>query len=62
MSKLRRESKKTKLQSGFAMIEYVIVSGAIVIALFQGTPSVAVQLVEAVKSFYRALTFFISLP
>ncbi len=52
----------TKVQKGFALMEYTIVSAAIVIALFQGTPSVAVQLVNAVKGFYRALTFTISLP
>ncbi len=31
------------------------------IALFQGSPSPAQQLADAVRSFYRALTFYVSL-
>jgi hypothetical protein len=58
---------KTKMapscvQRGFATTEYCVVCGLVMMGLFAGNPSLAAQLVNAVKNFYRALTFFISLP
>lgn len=49
-------------QRGQSMAEYAIVCAAVMVGLFAGNPSVAQQLAAAVKSFYRALSFFISLP
>jgi Flp pilus assembly pilin Flp len=49
------------LTSGFATMEYCIVCVLVAMVLF-ANPNIAQKLVEAVKAFYRALTFFISLP
>ena len=59
--RLRRPRGSRVGQAGFAMMEYCIVCALVVIVLFSSsnTPQ---QLVEAVKAFYRSLTFFISLP
>jgi hypothetical protein len=42
-------------------MEYCIVCVLVAMVLFTN-PNIAQRLVEAVKAFYRALTFFISLP
>lgn len=46
---------------GFASLEYCIVCALVVLVLFSnpGTPQ---MLSQAFQSFYRALTFYISLP
>lgn len=49
------------LAQGFAMMEYCIVCALLVMVLFYN-PNTPQMLVNAVKSFYRSLTFFISLP
>lgn len=48
-------------QRGFAMMEYCIVCALVVMVLF-ANPNTPQELVGAVRSFYRSLTFFISLP
>ena len=48
-------------ERGFAMMEYCIVCSLLVMVLF-ANPNTPQQLVDAVKAFYRSLTFFISLP
>jgi Flp pilus assembly pilin Flp len=48
-------------QRGFAMMEYCIVCGLVVMVLF-ANPNTPEQMVGAVRAFYRSLTFFISLP
>lgn len=48
-------------QRGFAMMEYCILCALVVMVLFVN-PNTPQLLVDAVKSFYRSLTFFISLP
>ena len=48
-------------QRGFAMMEYCIVCALVVMVLFVN-PNTPQLLVDAVKAFYRSLTFFISLP
>ena len=48
---------------GFATIEYLVISFMLISILFMGNPtSLASQLVTALKSYYKALTFIISLP
>jgi hypothetical protein len=47
---------------GFAMIEYLVISFMLVSVLFVGDPSLASQVVNGLKSYYKALTFIISLP
>jgi hypothetical protein len=47
---------------GFASIEYLIVSSFVMMLLFLGEPSLAIQLVDAMKKYYSALTYIISLP
>lgn len=49
-------------QRGQSMTEYAVVCVAVMAGLFAGNPSVAQQLAAAVKAFYRALSFYISLP
>ena len=53
-------------QSGQSMIEYAVVTGVLVWALFiaevAGGQSAAQLLVNAVKAFFSGLTYFISLP
>jgi hypothetical protein len=49
------------LTHGFATMEYCIVCASVALALF-ANPNIVQALVEAVKAFYRMLTFFISLP
>jgi hypothetical protein len=46
---------------GFATIEYCIVCALVVMVLF-ASPGTPAMLVDAFKAFYRALTFYISLP
>jgi Flp pilus assembly pilin Flp len=53
--------KKVIAANGFATIEYCVLCGLVAIVLF-ANPNSAIELVEAIKAFYRALTFFISLP
>ena len=61
-SRRRRRSHGSRIrQAGFAMMEYCIVCALVVIVLF-ASPNTPQQLVEAVKAFYRSLTFFVSLP
>lgn len=49
-------------QRGQSMTEYAIVCAAVGVVLFAGNPSIAQQLAAAVKAFYRALSYFVSLP
>lgn len=50
-------------QIGFAMIEYIIAASFVMIILFTGSPkSLAAQVVDGLKNYYKALTFIISLP
>lgn len=53
--------KKASVVNGFATIEYCVLCGLVAIVLF-ANPNSAIELVEAIKAFYRSLTFFISLP
>ncbi|WP_156920049.1 hypothetical protein [Comamonas composti] len=46
---------------GFAMVEYCVVCALVVLVLFS-SPNTPQMLVDAFKAFYRALTFYISLP
>lgn len=46
---------------GFATVEYCIVCALVVMVLF-AAPNTPQMLVDAVKAFYRTLTFFVSLP
>lgn len=55
------QQKKSLAANGFATIEYCVVCGLVAIVLF-ANPNSAIELVEAIKAFYRTLTFFISLP
>jgi Flp pilus assembly pilin Flp len=50
-----------KMQGGFASTEYAIIAGATMLALF-AAPNLPSALVDAIKAFYKALTFYISLP
>ena len=51
-----------KIVLGFATIEYLIVSSFMMMVLFLGEPSLAMQVVDAMKKYYSALTYIISLP
>lgn len=53
--KLRRSKR------GQSTVEYVVVCMLIFATLFAGQPSVAQQLADSVRSFYRMLTYFVSL-
>ncbi|WP_296226856.1 hypothetical protein [Ralstonia sp. UBA689] len=53
--------KLRRSQRGQSAVEYTMVCLLVFIALFQGTPSPAQQLADGVRSFYRALTFYVSL-
>lgn len=53
--------KKSLAVNGFATIEYCVLCGLVAIVLF-ANPNSAIELVEAIKAFYRTLTFYISLP
>jgi Flp pilus assembly pilin Flp len=53
---------KKKLMSGFTTVEYTLICTMVFLGFFTGNPSIAQRLANALKSFYRALTFFISLP
>ncbi|MDR2851844.1 MAG: hypothetical protein LBV61_02105 [Burkholderiaceae bacterium] len=46
---------------GFATIEYCVVCALVVMVLF-ANPNSPKLLADAVKAFYRSLTYFISLP
>lgn len=59
---MRHRPRMPRKQRGQSMTEYVIVCTAVGIVLFAGDPSVAQQLAEAVRAFYRALTLLLSLP
>lgn len=48
-------------EKGQAMVEYSLVCALVFAALFLGKPSPAESLLDAVKSFYRSFSFFISL-
>jgi hypothetical protein len=52
--------KKTQL--GFATIEYLVVSTIVLMVLFLGPKSLAMQVVDGMKKYYSALTYIISLP
>lgn len=56
-----RTVRPARRQSGFATMEYCIVCALVVMVLF-ANPNLPQLLVDAVKAFYRSLTFFISLP
>jgi hypothetical protein len=53
-------------QRGQSMVEYAVVTGALVAALFvvevAGGKTAGQLLADAVREFFRALTFFLSLP
>jgi hypothetical protein len=51
-----------KMQIGFATIEYLVVSTLVMMVLFLGEKSLAMQVVDAMKKYYSALTYIISLP
>lgn len=60
-----QSSIRRSLQKGQAMIEYAIVAGALAAALFVADfngRTGAQFLADAIKAFYRNLTYFISLP
>jgi Flp pilus assembly pilin Flp len=53
--------KLRRSQRGQSALEYTVVCLLIFAALFTGQPSVAQQLADSVRSFYRSLTYFVSL-
>lgn len=53
---------KNSNSKGFATIEYLVISFMLISILFMGDPSLASQVVTGLKSYYKALTFIISLP
>jgi hypothetical protein len=54
---------KKNNNKGFATIEYLVISFMLITILFMGEPtSLASQVVTGLKSYYKALTFIISLP
>ncbi|WP_234640208.1 hypothetical protein [Delftia tsuruhatensis] len=56
-----RDHRARTRTTGFAMVEYCVVCVLVVLVLFS-SPNTPQMLVEAFKAFYRALTFYISLP
>ncbi len=54
-------SSRRSLSNGFATMEYCIICGLLAMVLF-ANPNSAIELVDAIKAFYRTLTFYISLP
>lgn len=54
-------SSRRSLCNGFATMEYCIICGLLAMVLF-ANPNSAIELVDAIKAFYRTLTFYISLP
>ncbi|MEF9385753.1 hypothetical protein ACQUJT_08130 [Ralstonia pseudosolanacearum] len=53
--------KLRRSQRGQSALEYTVVCLLVFVALFQGSPSPAQELADAVRSFYRTLTFYVSL-
>lgn len=51
-----------KIQTGFATIEYLVISTLLMMVLFLGPESLAMKVVDALKKYYSALTYIISLP
>jgi hypothetical protein len=44
------------------MTEYVLICALVMIGLFAGDPSLAEKLATAVSKFFKAFSYFISLP
>lgn len=59
---MRNAPRPPRRQRGQSMTEYVVICVGVFAGLFAGNPSLAQQLAAAVKAFYRALSFYISLP
>jgi len=57
----RFSAPRRRRARGFAAMEYCIVCALVVMVLFVA-PNSPQKLVDAVKAYYRTLTFFISLP
>jgi hypothetical protein len=47
---------------GQSTTEYVLICALVMIGLFAGDPSLAEQLATAVSKFFKAFSYFISLP
>jgi Flp pilus assembly pilin Flp len=59
---MRNRLQSIQKMRGQSMIEYTIVAGLVMVGLFAGDPSLAEQLATAVSKFFKAFSYFISLP
>jgi hypothetical protein len=66
--KTRIPGHRPGAQRGQSMVEYIVIGTVLVLALFAPIPgsqpqmSAAQMLADALRQFYRALSYFLSLP